>query len=88
MLSGVSLCAHAQLSIEVSSFWSKPSQYQNIKIYHECEDWIEKSDTIWQHDACRVMTNVDRERQIFLPHSHANNGFFYLFAIKYRIFIF
>ena len=41
-----------------------------IRIYHECEGGIEKSDpriTNWHHKACRVMTNSDREGQLFYP---------------------
>ena len=33
--------------------------YKNIRIYPECEGWIEKSVpriTVWHHEACRVMT--------------------------------
>ena len=30
------------------------------------------------HEACRVMTNGDREGQIFLSHPHTNNGSFFL----------
>ena len=40
-----------------------------IRIYHECEDRIEKSVsriTIWHNEACRVMTKGDPEGQIFL----------------------
>ena len=36
----------------------------NIRIYHKCEDRIEKSVpriTDWHHEACRVMTNGDPE---------------------------
>ena len=28
-------------------------------------------------EACRVMTNGDREGRIFLSHPHTNNGFFF-----------
>ena len=54
-----------------------------IRMYHECEDRIEKSIpriTIWHHEACRVMTNGDTEGWIFLSYSHTNNGFFFLLA--------
>ena len=37
---------------------------KNIRIYHECEDGIEKSVpriTDWHHEACRVMTNDDKD---------------------------
>ena len=52
----------------------------NIRILHECEGGIEKSVpciTIWHYEACRVMTNGDCERQIFLSHPQTNNGFFF-----------
>ena len=42
-----------------------------ISIHHECEGGIEKSIpriTDWHHEACRVMTNGDREGRIFLSH--------------------
>ena len=44
-----------------------------IRFYHECEGGIEKSVqriSRWQHGACRVMTNGDRERRIFLSQHH------------------
>ena len=59
-----------------------------IRIYHECEGGIEKSVpriTNWHHEACRVMTNGDREGLIFLSHPHTNNGFFFLLTAKYLI---
>ena len=86
MIYRFSSSAYAQLSIEMSCFCSKPpasvttflsSQHQDIRIYHECEDSIEKSDAriaVWHHEACRVMTNGDCEGQIFLLHSYMNNG--------------
>ena len=40
------------------------------------------------HEACRVMTNGDRERQIFLSDLHTNNELFFLLTIDKRIFIF
>ena len=46
-----------------------------------CEGEREKSVpriTDWHHEACRVMTNGDREGQIFLSHPHTNNGFLFL----------
>ena len=52
-----------------------------IRIYHECEDRIEKSVlriTLWHHEACPVMTNGDLEGQIVLSYPHTNNGFFFL----------
>ena len=36
----------------------------------------------WRHQACRVMTNGDREGRIFLSNSHTNNVIFFLFTIK------
>ena len=39
-----------------------------IRIYDECEGRIEKSVpriTVWNHEACQVMTNGDPEVQIF-----------------------
>ena len=51
----------------------------NIRIYHKCEGRIEKSILsidVWHHDACRVMTNDDPERQIFLSYPHTNNRLF------------
>ena len=39
-------------------------KHMNIRIYHECEDGIEKSVsrlTDLHHEACRVMTNGDPE---------------------------
>ena len=38
-----------------------------IRVHHECEDGIEKSVPRiidWHHEACRVMTNGDREGRI------------------------
>ena len=32
---------------------------------------------VWHHEACRVMTNGDREVRIFLSHPQKNNGFFF-----------
>ena len=63
----------------------KTNQRNIIIIYHECESGIEKSvpiiTTIWHPEACRVMTNGDPEKQIFLSHPHTNNGFFFLLTI-------
>ena len=50
-----------------------------IIIYHKCEGRIEKSVpriTVCHHEACRVMTNGDREGRIFIFYLHTNNGFF------------
>ena len=41
--------------------------------------------TDWHHKAYRVMTNGDREGQIFLSHPHTNNGFSFLLSTKYLI---
>ena len=49
------------------------------KIHRECEGRIVKSVpriTVWHVEACRVMTNCDLEGQLFLSHSHTNDGFF------------
>ena len=50
-----------------------------IRIYHECEDGIEKS--VWRISVCHhsarfVMTNGDREGRIFLSHPHRILGSF------------
>ena len=58
------------------------------RIYHECEDGIEKtvSNIIdWHQEACQEMTNGDREERIFLSHPHKNNGLFFLLTTKYLI---
>ena len=58
----------------------------NLLIYHEGE--MEKSVpriTDWHHKACQVMTNGDREGQIFLSHPYTKNGFFNLLTTKYLI---
>ena len=60
----------------------------NIRIHHECEGRIEKSVlriTDWHHTACRVMTNGDRQGQVFPSHPHTINGFFFLLTTKYLI---
>ena len=53
-------------------------QVYNKRIYHECDEWIEKivMITIWHLEACGVMTNSDREEQIFLSNPHTNNRLF------------
>ena len=59
-----------------------------IRIHHKCEGGIEKSVpriTDWHHEACRVMTNGDREGRIFVSHPNMNNGFFFLLTTKYCI---
>ena len=43
------------------------TSYDNIRIHHKCEGGIEKSVlkiTNWHYEACRVMTNGDREDPI------------------------
>ena len=62
----------------------------NISIHHEYEGGIEKSVpriTDWHHEACRVMTIVDREGWIFLSHPHTHDGYYFLLTTKYLIFI-
>ena len=62
-----------------------------LRIYHECEGGIEKSEqrlNVWHHEACWVMANSNQEGCIFLSYPHMNKGFFFLLAISYRIFIF
>ena len=57
-----------------------------MSIYHECEGGIEKSVpriTDWHYEACRVMTNGDREGRIFLSHPHTNNVFFFSLILKH-----
>ena len=62
-----------------------------LRIHHKCEGGIEKSVqriTVWHHEACRVMTNLDQEGQIFQSNLLRNNGFFFLLTIKYHILCF
>ena len=50
--------------------------------------WERKSvprTTVWDHEACRVMTIGNLEGWIFLSPSHTNNGVFFLLTIKLRI---
>ena len=62
----------------VASEWKlsfKPKEYQ-IRLYNECEGGIENSVqriADWPQEACRVMTNGDREGRIFLYHPHTND---------------
>ena len=61
-----------------------------IRIHHECEGGIEKSVlriTDWHHEACQVMTNADREGQIFLSHPHTNNRLFFLLTTNTSFYI-
>ena len=63
---------------------AKGSSVSIIRIYHYCEGGIEKPVlriTDWHHEACRVMTNSDLKGQVFLSHSHTNNGFFFLLTV-------
>ena len=60
-------CNKIAKSLVVNSGFTK--QWR-IRIHHECEGRIEKSVTriaVWHHEACRVMTNGDREGRIFYP---------------------
>ena len=55
--------------------------HDDIRIYHECERWIEKSVSriaVWHYEACVVMTNGDPEGRIFLSYPHTNNRLFFL----------
>ena len=63
---------------EIKDYYRKG---RNIRIYHECEDGIEKSVlriTVCHHEACLEMTNADSEGQIFLSYPHTNNRLFFL----------
>ena len=44
-----------------------------LRIHHGFEGGIDKHVpmiTDWHHEACRVMTNDDREGRFFIPSSH------------------
>ena len=59
-----------------------------IRIHHECEGGIEiyvPRITVLHHEACRVMTNGDREGRVFLSHPNTNNVFLFLLTTKYLI---
>ena len=59
-----------------------------IRIYDECEGYIEKSVpriAVWHHEACRVMTNGDFKGHIFQSYSHTNNEFFFLLTTVFFI---
>ena len=59
-----------------------------IRIHHECEGGIEKSVlriTFLHHEACRLMTNGDSKKWIFLFHPHTNNGFFFVLTTVFFI---
>ena len=61
---------------------------ETLRIHHECQGGIEKSIwriIDWHHEAWRVMTNGDREGQIFLSHPQTNIGFFFLLTTIYLI---
>ena len=48
-------------------------------MYHDSEGGIEKlfqGSLEWHHEACRIMTNGDLERGIFLSHPYMNKGLF------------
>ena len=60
-----------------------------IKIYHGCEDGIEKfilRITDWLNKAYRVMTNGDPKGWILLSNPHTNDGYF-LLSNKLRNFL-
>ena len=64
--------------IHTTLFWT-------IKIQQECEVGIEKSVpriTVLHREACRVMTNGNCERRIFLSRPYTNNGFFFSLITK------
>ena len=70
---------HFSATLESQEHWSV--KRWTIRIYHECEGRIEKSVpmiAVWHHEACRVMTNGDPERRIFLSYPHTNNGCIFL----------
>ena len=78
----------SQLSSGSRCLLSLAACSSNIRIYIECEGGIEKPIprfTNWNHEACRVITNGDHERRIFLSHPQMNNGFFFLLTTKYLI---
>ena len=43
---------------------------------------------VWQHEACRVVTNGDPEGRIFLSYPHTNNGFLFLLPLFLFIYLF
>ena len=64
---------------------------RNIRIYHECEGWIEKSVpriAVWHYEACQVMPNGDLEGRIFLSYPHTNNRFFFLLTTVLFIYLY
>ena len=51
---------------------------------------IEKSVTritVWHHKACRVNTDSDSDRQIFLSAPHTNDRPFFLLAIQLNFYL-
>ena len=52
-------------------------RYDDIRIYHECQDRIEKSVlriAVWHHEA----PNGDPEGRVFLSYPHTHDIFFFL----------
>ena len=81
------LCDHfagiclVYVKLNVESFYVR-----TIRIYHECEDRIEKSVpriAVWHHEASRVMTNGDPEERMFLSYPRTNNVFFFLLTTAF-----
>ena len=75
----------------LSSQIAQAVQPKIIRIHHECEGRIAKSlprIAVWNHEACRVMTNGDPEGRIFLSFPHTNNGFFFLLTTFFFIYLF
>ena len=61
----------------------------NIRFYHELKGRKEKSVlriALWHHEACRVMTNGDPDRRIFLSYPYTNNGFYFLLTTVFIYF--
>ena len=54
-------------------------QLYNIRIHHDSEGGMEKI----RPEACRVMTNADREVRIFLRHPLTNIVFFLMLNIDF-----
>ena len=66
--------------------WENGKELRYIRIYHDCENRIEKSVpriAVWHHEACRVMKNGDPEGRVFLYYHKTNNGFFFLLTTVY-----
>ena len=67
------------------------STVHNIRIYLKCGGRVEKSVpmiAVWNHEACRVMTNGYLEGRIFLSYPHTNNGFFFFLLTTIFIYLF